>query len=71
METRDRAGVRGRSEPFAASWYKRSHSCVVQLARAEYTVPEIASIIDRSLSSINTILTTNLAPNQRSPEPFK
>lgn len=32
------------------------HSCVVQLARAEATVPEIASITGHTLSSVHTIL---------------
>lgn len=36
------------------------HSCVVQLARAGCTVPEIASITGHSLGSVNTILTTYL-----------
>lgn len=36
------------------------HSCVVQLARAECTVPEIASITGHSLGSVNTILSTYL-----------
>lgn len=36
------------------------HSCVVQLARAGCTVPEIASITGHGLASVNTILTTYL-----------
>lgn len=36
------------------------HSCVVQLARAGCTVPEIAAITGHSLGSVNTILTTYL-----------
>jgi hypothetical protein len=36
------------------------HSCVVQLARAGCTVPEIASITGHGLASVNSILTTYL-----------
>lgn len=36
------------------------HSCVVQLARAECTVPEIAAITGHSLTSVNEILSTYL-----------
>lgn len=36
------------------------HSCVVQLARAGCTVPEIASITGHSLGSVNSILSTYL-----------
>jgi len=36
------------------------HSCVVQLARHDCTVPEIAAITGHALSSVSTILTTYL-----------
>ncbi|WP_312812989.1 tyrosine-type recombinase/integrase [Brevundimonas sp.] len=36
------------------------HSCVVQLARAQCTVPEIAAITGHSLGSVNSILSTYL-----------
>lgn len=39
---------------------KLRHSCVVQLARAECTVPEIASISGIAVGSATTILSTSL-----------
>lgn len=36
------------------------HSCIVQLARADCTVPQIAAITGHALTSVNSILSVYL-----------
>ena len=49
-----KAGVR------ALALRQLRHPCIVQPARAEYTIPEIASIAGHGLGSMTTILTKYL-----------
>lgn len=53
-----KVAVAAEARPLKLKWLR--HSCVVQLARAGCTVPEIAAITGHTIASVQNILTTYL-----------